>query len=58
MVIVKQNTQRCTNQQTYIRGRGYVEGSGFDIHSLIGKLPRPKKGWTLPNHKYTGPWNL
>ena len=32
-------------------------GVGFDIHSFIGKLPRPKKGWTLPNHKYTGPWN-
>src|SRR5215470_6160941 len=48
----------------YIQGRGYVacgmitfEGSGFDIHKLIGKLPHPKRGWTLPNHKYTGPWN-
>ena len=31
--------------------------SGGDIHSLIGKLPRPKGGFTLKNHKYTGPWN-
>ena len=34
-----------------------TEGGKVDIHSLIGKLPKPKKGWTLPNHKYTGPWN-
>ena len=32
-------------------------GGKVDIHSLIGKLPRPKRGWTLPNHKYTGPYN-
>ena len=29
----------------------------IDIHNLIGKLPRPKGGWTLPKHKYTGPYN-
>ena len=29
----------------------------MDIHKLIGKLPRPKKGFTLPKHKYTGPYN-
>lgn len=34
-----------------------TEGGKIDIHSVIGKLPKPKKGWTLPNHKYTGPWN-
>jgi len=33
------------------------DGGNIDIHSLIGKLPKPKKGWTLPKHKYTGPWN-
>ena len=32
-------------------------GGKIDIHSLIGKLPRPKGGFTLPSHKYTGPWN-
>jgi len=30
---------------------------GLDIHGIIGKLPRPKKGFTLPDHKYTGPYN-
>ena len=29
----------------------------MDIHEIIGKLPRPKQGFVLPGHKYTGPWN-
>ena len=29
----------------------------MDIHKEIGRLPRPKKGFTLPKHKYTGPYN-
>ena len=29
----------------------------MDIHQAIGKLPRPKKGYVLPRHKYTGPYN-
>ena len=29
----------------------------MDIHKLIGKLPRPKSGFVLPGHKYTGPYN-
>ena len=33
------------------------EGGAFDIHKAIGKLPKPKSGWTLPGHKYTGPYN-
>ena len=32
-------------------------GKGVDIHKAIGKLPKPKKGWTLPGHNYTGPYN-
>ena len=33
------------------------KGKGVDIHKAIGKLPKPKKGWTLPGHNYTGPFN-
>lgn len=29
----------------------------MDIHRIIGKFPRPKKGFVLPKHKYTGPYN-
>ena len=32
-------------------------GSDLDIHKAIDKLPKPKAGWTLPGHKYTGPYN-
>ena len=34
-----------------------VKGSGIDIHAAIGKFPKPRKGWTLPGHNYTGPYN-
>ena len=33
------------------------QGGAIDIHKMIGKLPKPKSGWTLPGHKYTGPYN-
>ena len=29
----------------------------MDIHELIGKLPRPERGFVLPSHRYTGPYN-
>ena len=30
----------------------------MDIHKVIGTIPfRPKKGFVLPKHKYTGPYN-
>ena len=34
-----------------------IAGSGVDIHKAIGRLPKPKAGWTLPGHKFTGPYN-
>ena len=34
-----------------------ILGSGIDIHKLIGKLSRPKKGFTLPGYNYAGPYN-
>ena len=40
---------------TFVKEMGFV--AGIDIHKLIGKLPKPAKGWTLPGHKYTGPYN-
>ena len=33
------------------------QGGLLDVHKLIGKLPKPKGGFTLPSHKYTGPYN-
>ena len=34
-----------------------IAGKGVDIHKAIGKLLKPKGGWTLLGHKYTGPYN-
>ena len=33
------------------------KGGAIDIHKAIGRLPKPKKGFTLPGHYYTGPYN-
>jgi len=41
----------------YKTNRPDLDGAGFDLHSAIGKLPAPKKGWTMPGHNYTGPYN-
>ena len=33
-------------------------GSGvLDIHKMIGKLPRPSKGFVAPGYRYLGPYN-
>ena len=40
---------------SWIKWKGY--GKGLDIHKAIGKLPKPNKGFTLPGHNYTGPYN-
>jgi len=37
--------------------RAELDGAGIDIHKAIGKLPKLKRGWTLPGHYYTGPYN-
>ena len=33
------------------------EGGAFDLHKAIGKLPRPKRGFTMPGYAYAGPYN-
>ena len=51
---------------SYAKKMGWVEkpsftfsgfGGAIDIHKAIGKLPKPKAGWTLPGYRYTGPYN-
>ena len=44
-------------QKNYKTNRKDLDGGSVDIHKMIGKLPRPAGGWTLPGHKYTGPYN-
>ena len=35
----------------------HYRGRGMDIHKAIGKLPKPKAGWTPGSYKYMGPYN-
>ena len=32
-------------------------GGGFDVHKAIGKIPKPRAGWTPGKYKYMGPYN-
>ena len=41
----------------YKRERKDLDGGNLDRHKMIGKLPKTKKGFTLPRHNYTGPYN-
>ena len=40
---------------TFVKEMGW--GKGLDIHKWIGKLPKPKAGWTPSDYKYMGPYN-
>ena len=44
-------------KKAYKTNRKDLDGKGIDIHKFIGKLPKPKKGWTPGNYKYMGPYN-
>ena len=44
-------------KKNYKTNRKDLGGGAIDIHKAIGKLPKPKAGWTLPGHRYTGPYN-
>ena len=43
--------------QKYKTDRPDLDGKGVDIHKWIGKLPRPKAGWTPGKYKYMGAYN-
>ena len=50
---------RCTCANCGILKHSFVKQGGLlDVHKLIGKLPKPKGGFTLPSYKYIGPYNL
>ena len=44
-------------KKNYKTNRKDLDGGALDIHKQIGKLPKPAGGWTLPGHRYTGPYN-
>ena len=48
--------QRLLSVQSLQR-QNILRGNSIDIHKLIGKLPKPKKGFVLPGYRYCGPFN-
>ena len=54
---LNQLSTKIRPKKKYKTNRKDLDGGAIDIHKQIGKLPKPKGGWTLPGHKYTGPYN-
>ena len=48
----KQKLQKINRKHNKI-----MSGGAIDIHKMIGKLPRPKAGWTPSKYKYMGAYN-
>ena len=44
-------------KKKYKTDRPELDGKGIDVHKWIGKLPKPKAGWTPGKYKYMGPNN-
>ena len=45
------------NPLTEVVSRTSLTGGALDIHKWIGKLPKPKAGWTPGSYKYMSPYN-
>ena len=54
---LNQFSTKIRPKKKYKTNRKDLDGGAIDVHKLIGKLLRPKKGFTLPGHKYTGTYN-
>ena len=54
---VDQLSTKIRPKKNYKTNRKDLDGDALDIHKAIGKLPKPQAGWTLPGHRYTGPYN-
>ena len=53
--VVKGECKICvTSKNCFTKSKA---GGKLDVHSFIGKLPKPKAGWTPTNHKCMGPFN-
>ena len=55
--LLNQLSTKVRPNKRYKTDRRDLDGAGFDIHKAIGKLPKPKRGWVLPGHHFTGPFN-
>ena len=56
----RQNLSVLTGQDYLVQNimdKSEQTGGKLDFHKLLGKLPRPKKGFVLPGYRYCGPYN-
>ena len=49
--------QKLDQIKKYKTDRKDLDGGAIDIHKMIGKIPKPKGGWTPSDYKYLGPYN-
>ena len=54
---VDQLSTKIRPKKNYKTNRKDLDGGALDIHKAIGKLPRPKAGFTPGKYKYMGPYN-
>lgn len=55
--LINEAWKAAINKLSYYVRPPKARGKGIDIHKYIGKLTRPKGGWTPPGCKYMGPYN-
>ena len=48
---------KIRQNKKYKTDRKDLNGGAIDIHKFIGKIPKPKGGWTPSDYKYLGPYN-
>ena len=56
-LIIKSICAECGAKKSQFIKSKENQGGSIDVHKLIGKLPRPKSGFTPGNYKYMGPYN-
>ena len=54
---LNQLSPKIRPKKKYNTNKKELDDGAIDIHKWIGKLPKPKGGWTPPGYKYMGPYN-
>ena len=55
--MLNQLSTKIRPKRNYKTNRKDLDGGAIDIHKWIGKLPKPKGGFTPSDYKYIAPYN-